>query len=261
MASGAGEVLADEDVTTLVIATPHETHAALTRQALRSGRHVWCEKPVALTEVELDEVRAAWRESGRVLAIGLNRRWSPAVLAARRVLSATAAPKLVIYRVAAGQVPEGHWYHDRRQGGRLLGEVCHFVDTAQALVGAPVEDVTALSGGGPLGPCDDAALALRFADGSLATIGYGSATPSAGKEWIEVHAGSHRVVIDDFRSCVADGKKLWKGSQDKGHQALAAAFRQAVLGKQALPTEDMLATTRATIHAASSAALGPGSRD
>ena len=108
--------------------------------------------------------------------------------------------------------------------------MCHFVDTAQALVGAPIEDVTALSGGGPGGPADDAVVALRFADGSLASIGYGSATPSAGKEWIEVHAGAHRVVIDDFRSVTADGKTLWKGRQDKGHQALAAAFRQAVAG-------------------------------
>ncbi len=261
-AAGAQDVVADPDVTTVVIATPHDTHAALARQALRSGRHVWCEKPVALTEAELDEVTAAWRESGRVLAIGVNRRWSPAVLAARRVLATTAAPRLVTYRVAAGRVPEGHWYHDRRQGGRLLGEVCHFVDTAQALVGAPVEDVAALSGGGPLGPGDDAVVALRFADGSLATIGYGSAAPSAGKEWIEVHAGSHRVVIDDFRSCLADGKKLWKGAQDKGHQALAVAFRRAVVeGDTTLPTEDMLATTRATIRAASAAVLGGGISD
>ena len=158
-----------------VIATPHDTHASLAVRALTAGRHVWCEKPLALTEDELDAVRAAWRESGRVLAIGFNRRWSPAVAAARRALAGVAAAKLVVYRVAAGPVPPKHWYHDRRQGGRLLGEVCHFVDTAQALVGAPIEDVTALPGGGPGGPADDAVVALRFADGSLATIGYGSA--------------------------------------------------------------------------------------
>lgn len=250
--TGADGVLADPDVTVAVIATPHDTHASLAVAALTTGRHVWCEKPAALTEEELDEVRDAWRESGRVLAIGFNRRWSPAVAAARRAVAGVAAPKLVVYRVAAGQVPEDHWYHDRRQGGRLLGEVCHFVDTAQALVGAPIEDVTALAGGGPRGPGDDAVVALRFADGSLATIGYGSAAPSAGKEWIEVHAGGHRIVIDDFRSVTADGRKLWKGRQDKGHDALAAAFRQAVTGAAELPTEDMLATMRTTIHAATS---------
>jgi predicted dehydrogenase/threonine dehydrogenase-like Zn-dependent dehydrogenase len=249
-AAGADAVLADPDVAVTVIATPHDTHAALTIRALAAGHHVWCEKPVALTEDELDAVRAAWRESGRVLAAGFNRRWSPAVVAARRALAEVAAAKLVVYRIAAGPVPEKHWYRDRRQGGRLLGEVCHFVDTAQALVGAPIEDVTALPGGDPGGPADDAVVALRFADGSLASIGYGSATPSAGKEWIEVHAGAHRIVIDDFRSATADGKKLWRGRQDKGHQALATAFRQAVVGETDLPTEDMLDTMWATIRAA-----------
>ncbi len=248
--AGADAVLADPEATVTVIATPHATHGTLVIRALGAGRHVWCEKPVALTEDELDAVRSAWRESGRVLAVGFNRRWSPAVLAARQALAGTAAPRLVVYRVAAGPVPPGHWYHDRRQGGRLLGEVCHFVDTAQALVGAPVEYVTGLTGGGPRGPGDDAVVALRFTDGSLASIGYGSATPTAGKEWIEIHAGPHRVVIDDFRAAAMNGKKLWKGRQDKGHQALAVAFRQAVAGTASLPTEDMLATMRATIRAA-----------
>jgi predicted dehydrogenase/threonine dehydrogenase-like Zn-dependent dehydrogenase len=248
--AGAEAVLADPGVSVVAIATPHDTHASLTVQALTAGRHVWCEKPAALTEEELDAVRAAWRESGRVLAIGFNRRWSPAVAAARRALAGFAAAKLVVYRIAAGPVPADHWYHDPRQGGRLLGEVCHFIDTAQALIGAPVEDVTGLSGGGPGGPADDAAIALRFTDGSLASIGYGSAVPLAGKEWIEVHAGAHRIVIDDFRSATVDGKRLWRGRQDKGHHALAVAFRQAVAGDTALATEDMLATMRATIRAA-----------
>jgi hypothetical protein len=246
---GADAILADPEVRVVVIATPHDTHASLTIAALTADRHVWCEKPIALTEEELAAVRAAWLASGRVLAVGFNRRWSPALTAARRALSGVPAPRLVVYRVAAGPVPADHWYRDRRQGGRLLGEVCHFVDTAQALVGAPVEDVTALPGGGD-GAGLDAAVALRFADGSLATIGYGSATPTAGKEWIEVSAGSHRVVIDDFKTVIADGKRLWKGRQDKGHHALAAAFRQAVAGQAELPTEDMLATMRATIRAA-----------
>jgi predicted dehydrogenase/threonine dehydrogenase-like Zn-dependent dehydrogenase len=247
--SGASAIIDDPAVSVVVIATPHDTHAALTVRALAADRHVWCEKPVALTEEELDEVRTAWLASGQVLAIGFNRRWSAPLAAARQALARSAAPRLIVYRVAAGPVAADHWYRDRRQGGRLLGEVCHFVDTAQALVGAPIEDVTALVGGGH-GAGFDAALALRFADGSLATIGYGSAIPTGGKEWIEISAGSRRVVIDDFRLVTADGKRIWKGRQDKGHQALAAAFRAAVAGGAPLPTEDLLATMRATIRAA-----------
>jgi predicted dehydrogenase len=258
--AGAGQLLTDPEVAALVIATPHDSHADLAARALRAGRHVWCEKPLALTEDELDAVEAAWRESGRVLAVGFNRRWSPAVLAARAALDRVAGPRLVVYRIAAGPVAAGHWYHDPRQGGRLVGEVCHFVDTAQVLVGRPVEDVTALSGGGQGGPVDDAALALRFADGSLAVIGYGSAVPYAGKERVELHAGAHRLVIDDFRSADLNGRQLWKGRQDKGHRALAAAFFAAVCGGKPLPTEDMLATMRATLRAAASVTVAGGAR-
>ena len=85
-----------------MIATPHDTHAELATRALPPGRHVWCEKPLALTEDELDEVEKAWRGSGAQLAIGFNRRWSPAVLAAQRALAGVTAPKLLVYRVAAG---------------------------------------------------------------------------------------------------------------------------------------------------------------
>ena len=252
---GADALISDPDVEVVVVATPHDTHADLTAHALAARRHVWCEKPFALTLDELDAVEKAWRGSGRQLAVGFNRRWSPAVLAGQRALAGIAASKLVVYRVAAGPVPDGHWYHDRRQGGRLLGEVCHFVDTAQVLVGAPIEDVTALPGGGAGAVHgNDVAVALRFADGSLATIAYGSADPVAGKEWIEVQAGSHRVVINDFRSAEADGKTIWKGRADKGHRACAAAFHEAVTGGTALPTEVMLATMRATIRAAEGAA-------
>ena len=94
------------------------------------------------------------------------------------------------------------------------------------------------------------AVALRFADGSVASIAYGSTPPVAGKERIEVLAGSHQVIIDDFRSVLVNGHTLWKGRQDKGHRAHAAAFRQAVQGGTAMPTEAMLGTMRATIAAA-----------
>jgi hypothetical protein len=158
-------------------------------------------------------------------------------------------------------VPDGHWYADRRQGGRVLGEVCHFVDTAQALLGADIEETVSVlageshgrGGDGHIVPGNDAVVSLRFADGSLATICYGSARPAAGKEWIEVTSGSRRLVIDDFRCAKLDGKTLWKGRQDKGHQACAQAFRRAIAGSAVLPTQAMLATSHATIQAAAGA--------
>jgi predicted dehydrogenase/threonine dehydrogenase-like Zn-dependent dehydrogenase len=243
--SGADVVIGDPDVGVVVIATPHDVHASLASEALSAGRDVWCEKPLALTCEELDAVEMAWRDSGRQLTLGFNRRWAPAVQAAQRVLAEVDAPKLIVYRIAAGKVPDGHWYLDRRQGGRLLGEVCHFVDLAQALVGAEIEDAV-----GVLGGQGDVAVALRFADSSVASIAYGTAQPVAGKERIEVLAGPHRITIDDFQLVLANDRTLWKGRQDKGHPAHAAAFREAVQGGRDMPTEAMLGTMRATIQAA-----------
>jgi predicted dehydrogenase len=256
--SGAFPVIDDPDVAAVVVATPHDTHAELATLALKDGRHVWCEKPLALTLDELGEVQAAWEASGQQLMIGFNRRWSPAVCAAQRALADVISPKYLVYRVAAGPVPEGHWYSDRRQGGRLIGEVCHFVDTAQALVGADIAETVsvlgtrAANGGAANGGRaeGDAVVSLRFTDGSLATICYGSARPSAGKEWIEVTAGSRRLVINDFRWARLDGRTLWYGRRDKGHRASAAAFFQAVTGGPAVPTAAMLAAMRATLLAA-----------
>jgi hypothetical protein len=262
--SGAFPVIDDPEVGVVVIATPHDTHAELAKLALKDGRHVWCEKPVALSMDELREIEAAWEASGRQLMIGFNRRWSPAVRIAGKVLAEMAGPKFLVYRVAAGPVPDGHWYADRRQGGRVLGEVCHFVDTAQALIGADIDQTVSVlagmshgrGGDGHVVPGNDAVVSLRFADGSLATICYGSARPSAGKEWIEVTSGSRRLVIDDFRSAKLDGKTLWKGRQDKGHQACANTFRRAVTDGAELPTKAMLATMRATSHAADPGSCG-----
>jgi hypothetical protein len=248
--SGANAVIDDPDVSLVVIATPHDVHAELALRALSAGLDVWCEKPLALACDELDEVDKAWRDSGRQLTLGFNRRWAPAVQTALRALAGVKTPKLLVYRIAAGRVPDGHWYADRRHGGRMLGEVCHFVDTAQALVGADIEDAVAVLGGEASQGSDGMVVALRFADGSVASIAYGSSPPVSGKERVEVLAGSHQVIIDDFRSVHVDGRSLWKGRQDKGHRAHAAAFRQAVRGGPGMPTEAMLATMRATIQAA-----------
>jgi len=256
--SGFDALLDDPDVEVIVISTPHHTHANLTTRALAANKHVWCEKPLAVTLSELDAVEKAWLASGCQLAVGFNRRWSPAVRAAREVLAGVTACKLLTYRVAAGKVPDDHWYRDRRQGGRLLGEVCHFVDTAQALIDAPIEEVTGLAGGGGAGVLhgDDTAVSLRFADGSLAVIGYGSADPVAGKERIEIEAGRTHLVIEDFLSVQAGGKTIWKGRMNKGHSEEVAAFRRAVAGDPAIPTQALLATMRATIYAAG----GPDTR-
>jgi predicted dehydrogenase len=259
VAPSAQAVIDDPDVSVVVIATPHDSHAALAATALRAGKHVLCEKPLALTDVELDSVEEAWRSSGCRLWVDFNRRYSPAVIEARRHLVKAASPVVITYRVNAGPIGPTHWYADRRQGGRLLGEVCHFVDTCAALAGAPPVEVTAVAS--PVGEAQggsDLALVLRFEGGSLATISYASGGHgSTAKERIEILGGGHTLVIDDFRSLTVDGDSKWTGSQDKGHVALIAAFAHD-LGEvhSDTVTKQTLASSRATLAALGSILSG-----
>lgn len=248
--SSGEEVLSDPDVEVVVVATPHDTHADYVVRALQAGKHVWCEKPLALTIEDLDRVEAVWRASGRVLMVGHNRRWAPHVQEVRAGLAGS--PAVVTYRVSAGQLPATHWYADRRQGGRLLGEVCHFVDTCAALVGADVTDVAAVCGAaGELLLADDLALVLRHVNGSVSAITYASGGgPKTPKERIEVLGGGRSWVIDDFKQLTVDGKESARaGRQDKGQEAAVLAFRAQVLGGP-VETGPLVASMRATLAAA-----------
>jgi predicted dehydrogenase len=164
------------------------------------------------------------------------------------------------FRVNAGSLPASHWYRDRRQGGRLLGEVCHFIDTCMALVDAPVTSVfTAGSGRGETLLQDDTVVVLRFDDGSLATISYASAgNRKTGKERLEVIGRGHTAVVDDYRTIELDGTTRRLPSQDKGHVAELRTFLAAVRG-EAHPeslTGSALASMTATLAAAESLLTG-----
>lgn len=250
--SGAGAVIDDPDVDVVVIATPHDTHAAFAIRALRAGKHVWCEKPLALTEDELDEVEAAFNEAGSVLYVGFNRRMSPVIEDVRGRLADRTGPLVIDYRVSAGPVPERHWYADRRQGGRLLGEVCHFVDTCAALAG-PITDASALGSIGrpELAVADSFVVSLRHADGSVSSVTYAAhGHSSTEKERIEILGRGHTAVIADFRAITFDGQAQRVNGQDKGHEGLAGAFHQAV--RRGEPAEVGLETSRAILRAAAS---------
>jgi predicted dehydrogenase/threonine dehydrogenase-like Zn-dependent dehydrogenase len=247
--SGADAVIDDPDVGVVVIATPHDTHAALAVRALEAGKHVWCEKPLALTADELDDVEASASAGPGVLFVGFNRRWSDAVATVRDYMAAGTGPLVITYRVNAGQLPETHWYHDRRHGGRLIGEACHFVDTCAALVGEQASSVQALrSGRGETVLDDDFTISLRYPGGSLASITYASGGPAGfEKEHIDVLGRGRHAAIADFRSVVLDGKKS-DSRQDKGHAAAARAFRIAIANGSA--SADGLASMRTTLDAA-----------
>ena len=246
------EILADPDVAVVVITTTHEHHAGLAARALRAGCHVFCEKPLALALDELADVRDASEQSGRILFVGFNRRYSPSIAALNNAVGE--GPKHITYRVNAGPVMPAHWYADRRHGGRLIGEVSHFVDTCLAITGSLPHQVSALAQNGPEGIlAPDFVVQMAFPDGSLATIDYCSEGPSSeGKERIDVVNGGHRISIDDFRTVLDGTRVLSRGSQDKGHVAIQRAFRAQIDGTEPGSAGPFLGSSRTSLLVAES---------
>jgi predicted dehydrogenase/threonine dehydrogenase-like Zn-dependent dehydrogenase len=260
-ASDWREVVEDENTDAVLIATRHNLHAAVAAAALRAGKSVFLEKPMALSPPELEDLLDAWHASGRVLQVGFNRRFAPSYLRLKSAFASRRAPLVMSYRVNAGPVSPSAWVADPTEGGgRLIGEVCHMVDTLLDLVGAPVTSVYTQSGS-----ADDVLLTLKFDDASIATIIYASGGErSLPKEYLEVFGGGRAVVLNDFRTVRvhATGRAKTSGGplarQDKGHAAELAAFVDAVRHGRASPIDPEAAAhvTRVTFAAAESARTG-----
>ncbi|MFC0003691.1 Gfo/Idh/MocA family oxidoreductase [Micromonospora siamensis] len=226
----AADLLARDDIDTVFILSRHDSHADLVARALDAGKHVFVEKPLALTQDELDQVRAAYDRNSGHLFVGYNRRHAPMVAHTKRVLAADVGPLSISYRVNAGTLPDTHWYHDRRQGGRIRGEVCHFIDLASWLVGGQPAAVHAYgSGRGEPGLEQDVNVLLGYPDGSTATITYCTrGHRSTSKERLEILGRGHTVVIDDFRRLEIDGREAKLSAGGKGHRELLTHVRTAV---------------------------------
>ncbi|MFI7551053.1 Gfo/Idh/MocA family oxidoreductase [Micromonospora sediminimaris] len=228
----AEELMNCAEVDVVFILSRHDSHARLVAQALDAGKHVFVEKPLALTQDELDEVMAAYHRNSGHLFVGFNRRQAPMVVRSKQVLAAGTGPLTVSYRINAGPLPDSHWYHDRLQGGRIRGEVCHFIDLASWLVGAQPTIVHARgSGRGEPGLEEDVSVLLGYPDGSTATITYctqgNQRTP---KERVEVLGRGHTIVIDDFRTLEVDGRVLRRVPVGKGHHEQLVRVRAAIAG-------------------------------
>lgn len=252
--------LLQEPLDTVFVLSRHDSHAELTIKALAAGKHVFVEKPLALTEEELDGVLNAAQSHAGVLGAGFNRRHSEAVTRLRASFGTPGEPLVLTYRVAAGRLPETHWYKDRLQGGRLLGEVCHFIDVCSWIVGRPVHTIVAMSAGRHEAILEeDLAVAMTFGDGSVATVTYAehphASTP---KERLEVLGRGHAAVIDDFTSLAIDGKQVKLDRPGKGHVDNLRRFRSILAGRTPA-TPDMrgsVASTAAALAAIRSLSAG-----
>lgn len=258
MAAEPDELFRDPEVDAVVIATRHGSHAELAAGALRAGKHVWVEKPLALNEEELDDVLEAASESGTVLMVGFNRRFAPATELLAGAFRDVPGGRVVQIRVNAGAVPRDSWVHDPVQGGgRLVGEGCHFVDLALHLLGSAPRDVHAAALGGEDPDADlqdNVQVTLTTEDGSLASILYTSrGSARFEKERVELFGGGAVGVIEDFRRARVHGGAggRWRGRQDKGQgKGLEAFVRAAREGGEApIPLGELEASSRAVLRA------------
>lgn len=233
-ATGVREILDDPAVNAVFITTPHNLHAQMVVDSLAAGKHVFVEKPLALTLEELEHVqKTSEQHADQLLLIGFNRRFSPHILAMKDWLRGTPSNKAMIITVNAGAIPEKHWTQNKQVGGgRIVGEACHFIDLARFLAGSPITSSIAFplrGGDGRLGDCST--LQLNFADGSTASIHYlANGHKDFPKERIEVFAGGKIYTCNNFRySCEVGGRRRLKTSaQDKGHRNELHAFVSAL---------------------------------
>lgn len=248
----AVNVIADPEVNTVVITTRHNTHARYVIEALEKGKRVYVEKPLCLTEDELEKIIATYHASpAPFLMVGFNRRFAPQVEKMRELLQSAKEPRAVVVTVNAGAIPREHWIQDAEiGGGRVIGEACHFIDLLLFLVDAPIDSLDAAS----MARTDDTlSVTLRFADGSIGTLHYlANGNKAFPKERVEVFCGGRILQLNNFRELVGfgwkrfDRMKLWR--QDKGHAAEMKALISAVRSGHPSPTpfDEIVAVTRAT---------------
>ena len=253
--SSAEEVLDDADVNLIVVGTRHDLHAELACKALERNKDVFVEKPLALNDEQLDAVLDVAGSSTRRLMVGFNRRFSPLAQRAKEFFNGCETPLSMLYRVNAGRVPKEHWTQNADEGGgRIVGEVCHFIDLMQFLTGAPpvsvfAESVSAKSN--KIVDADSVFITLRFGDGSNGAVAYLSeGDKGLAKERLEIFGAGRVFVLDDFRRATLykDGREeqVVLKAQDKGQQTMVREICKSGVAPIAL--DELAATTRATFR-------------
>jgi len=257
--SSADEVLDDADVNLVVVGTRHDLHASLTAQALRLNKHVFVEKPLALNDEGLDEVLAAASGSLGKLMVGFNRRFSKLARQAKEFFEGRDAPLSILYRVNAGRVPQDHWIQNENEGGgRIVGEVCHFIDLMTYLtdsrpISVYAESISAKSD--KILNADSVFITLKFSDGSNGSIAYlAEGDRSLAKERIEIFGARKVFALDDFRAATSykdeRENQVTLKAQDKGQADQVRAVCSSILsnGPAPISLDDLTSTTRATFR-------------
>jgi len=247
------DILENDKVNTVFVATRHDSHAQYVKQALLAGKHVFVEKPLCLTPEELTEIEEICaRSDGRHLMVGFNRRFAPYAVDLKNRLGTGSMSML--YRINAGSIPKDSWIQDGQLGGgRIVGEACHFIDFLTWLCGSLPKCVHAVALPDPHGLNDTVSINLEFANGSIGSINYfANGSKELAKEYIEVYAAGRTGIIRDFKELeiYSSGKPYRKKSlsQDKGQASMVKAFIGSVRngGAPIVPVAESFASTRTT---------------
>ncbi len=252
MTTDSSEIFKNSEINSVFVTTQHDKHASAVVSSIESGKHCFVEKPLCIYEEELETIKEAY--TGKtIVQVGFNRRFSPMIESMKKSISGQVS---VNYRVNAGIIPKDVWIQDRTiGGGRIIGEVCHFIDTCSFLIGSDVVSVfasTVTKDDQSIPDEDNVNIILNYANGSTATIGYyayGDTTMP--KEYIEVFSNGVSISMTDFRELlVYSGGKTTKtksANQDKGFVGEFKAFKEAVKsGEEAISFESIYNTTKTT---------------
>lgn len=254
------EVLKHPEIDLIVISSRHHEHAAQTIAALKAGKNVFTEKPLALNWEELNSLVTTCQELDEIpyLMVGFNRRFSPALQKLRERLTGRRSPLIINYRLNGGYIPLDSWIQDRRGGGRNIGEACHIYDVFRSLSGAPVESIQATAidpGDLPYLRNDNFTAALRYEDGSVGNLVYAALGPKTGlpKERIEVFCDGEAYIVDDYKILIqaGTGDVLWQSTDvDKGHFEELSRFGDAVAtgGEPPIPFDEIIETSAVALH-------------
>ncbi len=256
--SDVDEVLKDDEVNLVIITTRHNSHAELASAALKAGKHVLVEKPLALNEPELQNIIELYNANNQLLTVGFNRRFAPAIKELKKHLSEFSSDLNMVATMNAGFIPRQHWVHDMETGGgRIIGEACHFIDLLAFLADSPVKAVF-MTGLGidPNEDTDNAIITLKFANGAQGVVNYfANGSKTYAKERIEVFGNGKVFIVDNFRRLEGYGVKglsKIKYKQDKGHfnqfKTLIDALASGDTDK-AVSFESVVNTTRASFAA------------
>ena len=253
LASSADIIFEDEQVNTVFIVTRHNLHAENVIKAINAGKHVFVEKPLAMTQDELEEIKKSYISSNQKhLMVGFNRRFSPAVKELKKVFLAE-EPKSIMIRVNSGILPSNHWVNDPEiGGGRIIGEGCHFIDLAMFLADSPIISVSAEHMKDADNLNNTVIVNLKMKNGSIASINYFSnGNKKVSKEFIEVFSGGTIAQIDDFKTLNIYGKKRRKikfKGQDKGYANEIRLFLNSIKEGETcpIPFEESYLSTLAT---------------